>query len=231
MGSLPAAEAKKPINLLWGKPSPSLIPTDQMGAAAQKVFSNPTIAIAGMQYGDSPHAGYVPLRQRLSAYLSGFYGCPSDPNHLCITGGASQGLTVILQTLSDPIATKAVWMTSPCFFAARKVFEDGGLTGKLRGVNELDDGSIDLEYLEREMAKLENQPKTNIVRVIEFPILSRTLRDHVGAMLHTDFLMKLIRRASPRQLPKNPTPTSSISSQPSPIPRVNQCHSPAGKRW
>ncbi|CAD6585381.1 MAG: hypothetical protein ASARMPREDX12_001984 [Alectoria sarmentosa] len=162
MGSLPAAEAKKPINLLWGKPSPSLIPTDQMGAAAQKVFSNPTIAIAGMQYGDSPHAGYVPLRQRLSAYLSGFYGCPSDPNHLCITGGASQGLTVILQTLSDPIATKAVWMTSPCFFAARKVFEDGGLTGKLRGVNELDDGSIDLEYLEREMAKLENQPKTNI---------------------------------------------------------------------
>ncbi|CAF9943379.1 MAG: hypothetical protein ALECFALPRED_000251 [Alectoria fallacina] len=161
MGSLPAPEAKKPINLLWGKPSPSLIPTDQMAVAAQKVFSNPTIAIAGMQYGDSPHAGYEPLRQRLSAYLCGFYGCPSDPSHLCITGGASQGLTVILQMLSDPIATKAVWMTAPCFFAARKVFEDGGLTGKLRGVNEFDDGSIDLKYLEREMAKLENQPKTN----------------------------------------------------------------------
>ena len=81
----------------------------------------------------------------------------------------------------------------------RKVFEDGGLTGKLCGLNELDDGSIDLEYLEREMAKLETQPKVNIGRDTEFLILPRTLGDHVGAMLHTNFLMKLIRHANSRQ--------------------------------
>ncbi|KAI4167699.1 MAG: hypothetical protein LQ343_007018 [Gyalolechia ehrenbergii] len=157
MGSVTVSEEKKPINFVWGKPAPSLIPTAEMAAAAQKVFSNPTTAIAGMQYGDSPHAGYNPLRQRLSAYLSDFYGSPNNLDHLCITGGASQGLTVILQMLSDPTATRAVWLTAPCFFAARKIFEDAGLTGKLHGVNEFEDGSIDLEYLEREMTKLANQ--------------------------------------------------------------------------
>ncbi|KAL8933076.1 MAG: hypothetical protein Q9216_006534 [Gyalolechia sp. 2 TL-2023] len=151
------SEQKKPINFVWGKPAPSLIPTAEMAVAAQKVFSNPVTATAGMQYGDSPHAGYTPLRQRLSAYLSSFYGTSDDLDHLCITGGASQGLTVILQMLSDPTATRAVWLTAPCFFAARKIFEDAGLTGKLHGVNEFEDGSIDLDYLQREMTKLDNQ--------------------------------------------------------------------------
>lgn len=58
-----------------------------------------------------------------------------------ISGGASQGLTVTPQMLSDPIATKAVWMTARCFFATRKVFEDGDLTGNLRGVNKVDDAN------------------------------------------------------------------------------------------
>lgn len=169
MGSLPAAEQKKPINLLWGKPALSLLPTDEMAVAAQKVFSNPTISKAGMQYGDSPHAGYQPLRQRLSAYLSDFYGSPTNSDHLCVTGGASQGLSVILQMFSDPVVTKAVWMTAPCFFAARKVFQDAGLTGKLRGVNEFDDGSIDLEYLQMEMTKLDSQASLNTVCQRQLP--------------------------------------------------------------
>ncbi|KAL8838453.1 MAG: hypothetical protein Q9170_002128 [Blastenia crenularia] len=157
MGSLAAIEEKKPINLLWGKPAPSLIPTTAMGVAAQRVFSDPFISITGMQYGNDPHEGYQPLRQRLSTYLGNFYGYPSSLDHLCITGGASQGLITILQIFSDPNVTKAVWMTAPCFFAARKVFEDAGFTGRLRGVNEFEDGSIDLEYLEKEMRKLGNQ--------------------------------------------------------------------------
>ncbi|KAL8743278.1 MAG: hypothetical protein Q9184_008133 [Pyrenodesmia sp. 2 TL-2023] len=156
MGSLTTSEENKAINFVWGKPAPSLIPTVEMAAAAQRVFANPTTAIAGMQYGNCPNAGYNPLRQKLSAYLSDFYGSSDDLDHLCITGGASQGLTVILQMLSDPTATRAVWLTAPCFFAARKIFEDAGLTGKLHGVTEFQDGSIDLEYLEREMMKLDD---------------------------------------------------------------------------
>ncbi|KAL8788426.1 MAG: hypothetical protein Q9195_007305 [Heterodermia aff. obscurata] len=150
------SEEKKAINFVWGKPAPSLIPTVDMAAAAQRVFADPVIAVAGMQYGDSPHAGYNPLRQRLSAHLSDFYGSSVNLDDLCITGGASQALTVILQMLSDPATTRAVWLTAPCFFAARKIFENAGLTGKLHGVNELEDGSIDLEYLEREMARLDS---------------------------------------------------------------------------
>lgn len=150
-------EKKEPINLLWGKPAPSLIATSELAVAAQKILSDPTISITSLQYGDSPHAGYTPLRQRLSAFLSSFYGCTENIEHLCITGGASPGLTIILQMLSDPALTKSVWMAAPCYFAARKIFEEGGLAGKLRGVNELDDGSIDLDYLEQEMTKLDSQ--------------------------------------------------------------------------
>jgi len=185
MGLLPAAE-EKAISLIWGKPAPSLLPVDEMAAAAQKVFADPVIARAAMQYGDSPRAGYQPLRQRLSKFLSQFYGSPGDPNQLCITGGASQGLTVLLQMLSDPIATKAVWMTAPCFFAARKIFEDAGFAGKLRGVNELDDGSIDLAYLEREMAKLDREASVNKVRLPRFPLCFSILGNHVIPMLRNN---------------------------------------------
>ena len=222
MGSLEAIEKKKPINLLWGKPAPSLIPTHEMGLAAQKVFSNPTVAVAGMQYGDSPHAGYLPLRERLSAYLSNFYGSPDDIDHLCITGGASQGLTVVLQMLSDPIATKAVWMTAPCFFAARKIFEDAGLTGKLRGVNEFDDGSIDLEYLQREMTKLDSQPSLGKVRLVRRHLILRTSRQWVSYSSCL-FLTLLPSHVNRLRNFKRLTLTSSTSFQPSPTPPVIRC--------
>lgn len=152
---------KKPINLHWGKPAPTLLPTQDLSIAAQATFSDTVASTADLQYGDP--MGYQPLRENLSSWLSGIYGSPDNPDHICITGGASQGLAVILQVLTDPLITKAVWMVAPCFHMACRIFEDAGLTDKLRGVEEDDDGAIDLEYLEREMARVNSQESTKLV--------------------------------------------------------------------
>ena len=152
MGFYPAE--KKAINLVWGKPAPSLLPTAELARAAQAVFSDPSISMVGLQYGDN--AGYEPLRQQVSSWLASFYNCPDRPDQICITGGASQSLSIMLQVLTDPLVTKAVWMIVPCFHLAFRVFEDAGLTGKLRAVEESEEG-IDVDGLEKEIIKLNQQ--------------------------------------------------------------------------
>lgn len=154
-------EEKKPINLHWGKPAPALLPAQELAVAAQTVFSDPSISVTGLQYGDS--TGYQPLRERLSLWLSEVYSSLDNPDQICITGGASQGMANILQVLTDPLATKAVWMVAPCFYLACRIFEDAGFTGKLRGVDEGDEGIMDLEFLEREMAIVDSQESTQLV--------------------------------------------------------------------
>lgn len=140
------SEEKQPINLHWGKPAPALLPAQKLAVAAQTVFSDPSISVAGLRYRDS--TGYQPLRERLSLWLSDYYGSIDNPDQICIT---------------DPLATKAVWMVAPCFYMACRIFEDAGLTGKLKGVDEDDEGIIDLDFLEREMAIVDNQESTKLV--------------------------------------------------------------------
>ena len=164
MGSYSAE--KNAINLLWGKPAPSLLPTAELARAAQTVFSDSSISAVGLQYGDN--AGYEPLRHQVSSWLASFYNCPDRPENICITGGASQSLSVILQVLTDPLVTKAIWMVVPCFYLACRIFEDAGLTGKLRAVRESEEG-IDIEFLEKEIIKVNNQKSAKLVSLYYTP--------------------------------------------------------------
>lgn len=147
------------INLLRGWPNPALLPVAQIKAATASALSDPDISTPGLLYG--PDAGYEPLRQQLALWLTSFYqpSQPIAPERICITGGASQNLACILQVFSDPVYTRHVWMVSPTYFMACRIFEDSGFCGRLRSVPEDNEG-IDIEYLVREIQKAEKEAES-----------------------------------------------------------------------
>jgi DNA-binding transcriptional MocR family regulator len=148
--------SKNIINLLKGWPSPSLLTPEALKATAGIVLSDRSIAVASLQYG--PDEGYTPLREEVAHWLTAFYR-PShiiSPNRICITGGASQNLACILQTFTDPLYTRNVWMVAPTYYLACRIFEDSGFAGKLRSVPEDDEG-IDLDTLSRHISRSEDK--------------------------------------------------------------------------
>ena len=134
------------INLFRGWPNPTLLPTSQLESASHAALSNPSIAVPALLYG--PDQGYQPLRELIATWLTKFYNPLQiiSPERICVTGGASQNLACILQVFSDPLYTRNVWMVSPTYFLACRIFEDSGFHGRLRSVPEDDEG-IDIDYL------------------------------------------------------------------------------------
>ncbi|KAK8098931.1 PLP-dependent transferase [Apiospora kogelbergensis] len=124
----------------------------------QSILSSPDTATDALEYGDP--TGPPALRDQLAQWLTGFYGTPNATDEICITAGASQGLAVVLQVLSDPLYTQRVWVVTPCFHLGCKTFEDAGLAGKLCAVPETDTG-IDLDHLERELLQFESESSVN----------------------------------------------------------------------
>lgn len=176
---------KKPINLLRGWPSPSLLPVAQLRDATQRALADPEVYEPGLQYGPDP--GYEPLRQALAVWLSEFYTFtssspsasasasasagdgdkmaqythPPDAARIAITGGASQSVAALLQGFTDASegATRAVWIAAPCYFLGCRIFSDAGFAPRdrrLRAVPEDDEG-IDVGVLERGMRELDKE--------------------------------------------------------------------------
>lgn len=139
------------IDLSRGWPSPSLLPIPQIQAAANRALSNPNTSVSALLYGPDP--GYQSLRESISQWLSSSYQADwIHPNRICITGGASQSLSCIIQAFTDPAYTKYIWMISPTYFLASKVFEDNGFYGRLRAVPEDTEG-LDIDYLRTALEK------------------------------------------------------------------------------
>lgn len=144
----------KRIDFSYGWPNPSLFPALSLNAGAHAVLTNTETARESLKYG--PDEGYHPLRDQIAHWLTKFYSpekpIPSD--RLCITGGASQNLACVLQTFTDPIYTRNVFMVVPTYFLACRIFDDSGFRGRMRGIPEDDEG-IDIEYLSQQIAESE----------------------------------------------------------------------------
>ncbi|KAJ5961288.1 uncharacterized protein N7479_008438 [Penicillium vulpinum] len=137
----------QPIDLQIGWPNPALLPAPILRHSATTVLSNPSIANPALLYG--PDEGYGPLRTHIATWLSDFYQ-PREPissQRICITGGASQNLACVLQTFTDPVYTRNVWMVAPTYHLAARVMDDAGFAGRLRGIPEDDEG-VDIAVLE-----------------------------------------------------------------------------------
>lgn len=147
------------INLASGSPSPSLIPVQAIQNAANTVLISPSVWEEGLNYGAD--AGYQPLRQNLAQWLTEFYREDSidpstnqphkrDAERICVTGGASQNLSCILQLYTDPVYTKAIFVVEPAYFLSFRVFTDAGFDGKLKGIPE-DEVGVDIKILEQRL--------------------------------------------------------------------------------
>ncbi|KIV81675.1 hypothetical protein PV11_03845 [Exophiala sideris] len=143
------------IDLLTGWPNPTLLPPHQLDEASSQILSNPDNTDV---LGYAPDEGYQPLREEIAKWLNEFYR-PKNPissPRICISGGASQNLACILQTFTDPIYTRNVWMVAPTYYLACRIFADSGFDARMKAVPEDEDG-IDLDYLERGLQESEER--------------------------------------------------------------------------
>ena len=152
--------SKTLINLFKGWPNPNLLPAAQIKGAANAALSDPDILTPGLLYG--PDEGYGPLRQQIATWSTAFYQ-PIEPigsERICISGGASQNLARILAEFSDPVFTRNVWMVSPTYFLACRIFQDAGFHGRLRSVPEDDEG-INIGFLREQIQKSEQKARAD----------------------------------------------------------------------
>lgn len=162
----PAVKAKKLINFLRGWPSAHTLPSELLKSASSKVLSNPDVFVPGLQYG--PDAGFQPLREELSQFLSGYYDTKPDAERICITGGASQSIANLLQSFTEPVYTKAIWLVAPCYHLVCPIYEDGGFKNRLKGVPEDKEG-INLEFLESGLKEFQEKLNPNDHPVFKNP--------------------------------------------------------------
>ena len=135
------------IDLFRGWPNAALLPVRQIKAASEAALSDPAIFTPGLLYG--PDDGFKPLRESIAIWLSNFYQqfvSPIGFERIIVTGGASQNLACILQAFTDPLYTRNIWMVSPTYYLACRVFEDAGFFQRLRAVPEDVEG-IDIDFL------------------------------------------------------------------------------------
>lgn len=137
-----------------GWPSPGILPADLLSTACQRALADSAEYTPLLQYG--PDAGHEPLREGLARWLGRHYGVEPDARRICITGGASQNLACILQSFTDPVHTRAVWIVEPCYYLACGIFDDAGFAGRLRASPEDDEG-VDVEALRDMMEELDER--------------------------------------------------------------------------
>ncbi|KAF4121381.1 Aspartate/methionine/tyrosine aminotransferase [Geosmithia morbida] len=145
---------EKHINLQLGWPSPSLFPNTQLLDGASGVLQSDRRTASALIYG--PSAGFLPLRERIAAWLDEFYR-PSErisSERICVTNGASANLGNILAKFTEPGYTRNVWMVEPSYFLACPIFTDNGFEGRLRGIPEDDEG-LDIAFLRTALESVE----------------------------------------------------------------------------
>jgi DNA-binding transcriptional MocR family regulator len=149
--------SRRSIDFLKGWPHPSLLTPKLLQSASAKVLSEPLkVTTEILEYGDDE--GYLPLRQSLANWLTKFYAPQESINikRITISGGASQNLACVLQTFTDPIYTRNVWMVAPAYYLAFRIFNDSGFEGRLKAVPEDDEG-VDIDFLRSRIQQSEQQ--------------------------------------------------------------------------
>jgi DNA-binding transcriptional MocR family regulator len=136
------------IDLGAGNPPFSLLPLEQLRAAAESCFARRDPAF--LQYGAEQGDGY--FRLALADFLAAGYGFPVDAGHLFVTNGISNALDLLCTLFTRPGDT--IFVEEPSYFLALRVFADHGL--KVVSIDTDEDGLV-VESLEEKLR--EGRPK------------------------------------------------------------------------
>lgn len=108
------------VDLAWGHPDPTLLPTQALAAATDRVLTRR--GWHALAYGQA--AGALSLREPLAAHLSAT-DAPTHPDQLVITGGASGAMDLLLTVSARP--GDVVFVQRPTYFLALRLFADHDL--------------------------------------------------------------------------------------------------------
>jgi DNA-binding transcriptional MocR family regulator len=133
-----AAQRSDGLPLSVGYPGAGLLPTDELAAITAEVFE--AEGPRALQYDTAQ--GVAELREQL-ALLGGRRDCPDSADHIVVTAGARQGLTLVTRAVLRP--GDAVACESPTFFGALEAIRAAG--AEALPVPTDDDG-LDTEALE-----------------------------------------------------------------------------------
>jgi len=132
------------LDLGWGHPHPSLLPTDAWAAAMSAALG--TYGWQALTYGYE--AGPGPLREWIAGHLATTDG-GGEPDEIFVTAGASHALTLVCATLARP--GDVVLVDSPTYHLAFGILWDQGVEVIAASV---DDGGLDPHALDEQIAAL-----------------------------------------------------------------------------
>ena len=135
------------LDLGWGHPHPSLLPTDAWATATAAALG--TYGWQALTYGYE--AGPGPLREWIAEHLATTDGGGS-PDEIFVTAGASHALTLVCATLTRP--GDVVLVDSPTYHLAFGILRDQGVEVIAAPV---DDGGLDPRALDEQIAALRRQ--------------------------------------------------------------------------
>ena len=106
-----------------------------------------------------------------------------------------------MQTFTDPVYTRNVWIVSPTYMLVFRILDDAGLHHKLRAVPEDEEG-IDIEYLGRELKKSERKARTEgnnhsvsaviCLRHVQLSISKEPITSNMNAFVNLSLLGNLL---------------------------------------
>jgi 2-aminoadipate transaminase len=135
------------LDLGWGHPHPSLLPTDAWAAATTGALS--TYGWQALTYGYEPGPG--PLREWIAGHLNATDG-GGEPDEIFVTAGASHALTLVCGALARP--DDVVLVDSPTYHLAFGILRDQGVELVAAPV---DGGGLDPRALDEQIVALRRQ--------------------------------------------------------------------------
>lgn len=162
------------INLFKGHPTDRLLPTEFVNEAVTSLLTRHRPEDQDdedrhpLAYGTDP--GSLSVRRTIAEWSARLLQEDDkiDPDCINLTNGASYGaaLALCLCTHSQSGYTKRAFLVSPTYFLINTVFLDAGFGGKLTAVEENEQG-IDLQFLEAELTRLDQEPEVDIDQVLK----------------------------------------------------------------